>query len=61
LLSLCPPATPGGAAPATTGRQIKDFPITAENVSRIQPFVTEELELDGYTWMLSNEPVDGTD
>lgn len=41
--------------------KIKDFPITAENVSRIQPFVTEELDLDGYTRMLSNEPVDGTD
>ena len=38
-----------------------DFPITAENVSRIQPYVPEELDLDNYTWMLSNEPTNGTD
>jgi hypothetical protein len=31
------------------------YPITPENIDRVQPFIPERLDMDSYLWFLSEE------
>ena len=31
------------------------YPITRDNIDRVQPFISEQLDMDSYLWFLSDE------